>query len=474
VRAQAQLALSEMMGDAPTRRVDVADKLGLQGARRAMMTDLGVLVIDSGRADASRVERARAFVDRLPLVRADTEALLFGDSGVGLRSRSQVVAFRTPLEGTAYGGPPLFGDEVDAGPVDAQMIDLARELSLVATRRALDKRPDLRLQAERDFRLTGGDAARLLGKPLEPSVDGVVAAAVHLLATDAPRALDLAFVRFIAGRGDSASLLSDALGAMAAMSAPAQGGMTIALGKPKASDGATETITATNVQLSPSGAVVGFTLQGHAWSLTRGDGGAVTSVRRDGAPVTLAALPSARMPMSDGPTWTAGPVAFARLQGTPRAGVAPGLRARVLGVGTRGWDAIATPAPGANLVVEGVLAARGGECGIAVRASAGSRGLKGALLVLTPSPDGDASKVRVALMSADDGGPEAHVAAPQVVPASASYAVKISVKGTKIEADVAGVSLKGTLPATIASGEVALFAKRGAVLEATSLAMRKQ
>jgi hypothetical protein len=469
VRAQAQLALYEMIGDVPTRRVDAADKLGLQGARRAFLTELGVLLVDSGRADNARVERVRGLLERLPLARADAEAVVFGDTGAGLRSRNPVVAFRTPLEGVPWSGT-LFTDEIDnSGPVDASMVELAREVALFATRRALDKRPNLRPKGERDYRAAGNDAMKLFGKPSEPSVDGVLATAVHLLVTDAPRTIDLAFVRFLAGHPESAAVLADALGAMAAMAPAQQGSLSIALGRPRA-DGTTETLHATAVQLAPNGVVTGFTLAGHAWVLDFGDSGAVTAIRRDGAPLTLAALPTARMPLSDGPNWTTGTVAFARLQGTPRAGVAPGLRARIIGVGLRGWDAIATPAPANDLALEATVAVRG-EAGLAVRATADTRGLHGALLTFTPGPDGDATKVRVALVSLEDA--EAFVTSPVVIPVASTYAVKLSVKGTKIEATVAGTTLKGTLPAALAKGEFALVAKRGATLDVNGLTFKR-
>src|SRR5262249_35591356 len=160
--------------------------------------------------------------------------------------------------------------------------------------------------------------------------------------------------------------------------------------------------------------VTGFTLAGHTWAIEYGDStGRVTGVRRDGAPLTLAVLPTARMPMSDGP-WTTGTMAFARLQGTPRAGVAPGVRARLLSTRMRGWDASATPAPANDLTAEATLAV-GGEGGLAVRASAGSHGLRGALLTFLPAPDGDATKVRVALVTIDDSGQESFVTAPQAL-----------------------------------------------------------
>jgi hypothetical protein len=77
----------------------------------------------------------------------------------------------------------------------------------------------------------------------------------------------------------------------------------------------------------------------------------------------------------------------------------------------------------------------------------------------------------VALVSVLDGQ-EAFLTAPQTIPASGTYAVKMTLKGTKLEVDVAGTALKGTLPPQLTSGGVGLGAKRGATLEVSGLAVR--
>jgi len=52
--------------------------------------------------------------------------------------------------------------------------------------------------------------------------------------------------------------------------------------------------------------------------------------------------------------------------------------------------------------------------------------------------------------------------------------VKISIKGTKIEAVVGTTTVTGTLPATLAKGEVGLVAKRGASVDLAGFTLKKK
>ncbi|MEO6418677.1 MAG: hypothetical protein ABIP39_04685, partial [Polyangiaceae bacterium] len=338
---------------------------------------------------------------------------------------------------------------------------------------------DLRVQVERDVRGVAGDAKLLLGRPATITPEAALASALELLVTDAPRTLDLAFARFLSQHPESAAILSDALGVLAAFapgvvtpqigvsSAGGADGLAIALGRPRPDTGAAETTLATGVRLAPNGAVTSFALSGHRWELTRGDSGAVTAVRRDGAPVTFAMLPSARVPVTDGISWHEGGLVFARMQGQPRAGMAPGGRVRVFGMGEKGFDAIATPSPSDDVVIETDLRAEG-ESGLVVRAAAAKDALRGVSLVIIPS-----SPPRAVLRVSDDAGAEVDLAPPQELPLEASYHVKLTVKGTKVEAMVGTTSMKGTLPASVAHGDIALRAKKGASIEAVGLSIRK-
>ena len=294
VRAQAQIAFADLTNPSPTWRVEVADRLAMTGARRSFLTDLGILELDSGKMDNLAVERVRSVLGRLAAARLDAEGIFFGEERPLLRSRGQILF--VPPRGRAADAPSNasdWGDEVEPAPTDAAASALALELAGVAVRRALDNRGELRVQADRDVRAVT-DGKQLLGKPRAATPEAALAGAVQLLVLDAPRTLDLAFARFTFGHPESAAIVSDALGVLAAfapgvatpqagLSSAGRGeGLAIALGKPR--DGGSETTLATAVRLLPNGAVTGFTLAGHRWELTRGDTGTVTSVRRDMRP----------------------------------------------------------------------------------------------------------------------------------------------------------------------------------------------
>lgn len=479
VRAQAQATLLDMLPDGLTRRVDAADRLGLKGARRQILTEWGILVQDAGKLDDAKANQVHQALSRLPGARVDLELIYAGDDRGPLRARG-LIAF---VGGASTAEANPFGDELTPTTVDTAMSAIVQDLAVLAAKRALDNRGELRLQAEHDAAATHGDPGRMLGKPRAPSFDHVIAAAIHLLVLDAPRAVDLAFVRLIGGRPESAAILSDALGALAAFavanppaaSADAKAkpaavtGLTVELGKGSGST----SISA--IRLAPNGAVLGFTLEGHAWAIDRTQPAyAVTGVTRDGQLLSLAQLPTAKTPLREASSWSdGGTLSFTKLRGTPRAGIAPaGDKAgaptvKLVGVGAKGYDAIATTAPADDFVLEGELNVRGGPGGVAFRAGAGRDAVRGGLLIVTPGG-------RAAILTSDDAGAEALLGAP-IEPAPAMPVhVKITVKGTKVEAVVGQTTVSGTLPATLAKGDVALVAKRGASVDLAGFTLKKK
>jgi hypothetical protein len=472
VRAAAQVALLDMLPDGLTRRVDAADRLGLAGARRRILTEWGILLQDTGKLDDARSEKIRQALARLPGARHDLELVYAGEDRGPLRARGAVVF----VSGATVGQTNPFGDELTPTRIDAGVSAVVGDLAVLAVKRALDTRGELKLQAERDAASTRGEPGRMLGKPPAPSVEHVVGAAAQLLALDAPRAVDLAFVRVIGGRPESAALLSDAVGALAATATPAaakpgapdrSSGVSLELGS------AAGTTTMSAIRLAPSGAAVGFTLDGHAWAISRGaPGGAVTGVTRDGQSVTVAHLPTAQTPLREGSSWSEGGYAFTKLRGAPRVGMAPlagkggGVTVKLVGAGAKGYDAITTSAPGDDLVIEGELSVRGAPGGLAFRAAKGRDAVRGAMLVITPGG-------RAAIVTSDDAGAEALLAAPISPPPTMPVHVKISVKGLKVEAVIGTTTLTGTLPPTLAKGEVGLVAKRGAGVDMVGLSVKK-
>ncbi len=267
VRAQAQVALVDLMPDGLTRRVEAADRLALTGARRSMLTDWGVLFTDAGKLDDARSDRLRQLLIHLPGARTDL-ALLYvgGDRGAKLRARGQVAY----VAGSTEKFP--FGEEAPAG-YDPAVSAIAHDLAVVAVKRVLEAKPELRAQCERDATAASGDAARLLGKPRAPSVEHVLGAALHALLVDGPRSVDLAFTRLSGGQPETAALLSDALGVLA------QDARTATPPKTEIGKGAAW-LPITALKLAPNGVATNFTFDGRAY---RRDAAAVKPPERGAA-----------------------------------------------------------------------------------------------------------------------------------------------------------------------------------------------
>ncbi len=476
VRAQAQLALLDLTGDSPTRRIELAERLGLVGARKALMTEVGLLVLDASRADDTRVARLRGLLDRLPAARAGVAAFFFGDERATFRSRGTVMVLKSALEGSsnaASNAVVAWPEDVDPGPIDVGMVDLTLELSNLAVRRTLAARDDLRARADADARDSAGDSAKTVGAPRDASTEATLTAAVAVVALDGARAIDLAAVRFFSGKKETAAILSDALGVLAWSGGASVGGagatgLALQVGRATGVTGPGATEPVTNVRLAPNGGVLGFKLDGHTWEIAREDAGRVSAMKRDGQPVTLSSLASARIPVTDGVTWQEGKLVFARLQGNPRAGIAPGPRIRVVGTNAKGFDAIATPAPSPNVVVEADLRIENDLGGLVVRTMSDRDALRGVSLLIAPS-----SPPRALLLASDGSGNETEVAPSVALPDTKAFHVKITTRGSSIEAVVAGVTMKGSIPLPLAGGDVAIRAKKGGGVEVTGFTVSR-
>jgi hypothetical protein len=405
------------------------------------------------------------------------EAIAFGEPSAGiaarLPSRGRILGIAAPLEATQQAaGYAVPSDEVAPGPFDLPLFLLAYELSRASLVGVLESRSDLRAEVERDV-----SRRALAHSAMRP--EELLAGAMAQLLTDAPRAMDLAFGRWLRGQPDDAALLSDALGALAAR-APAGtrgSGVVLSLARPKP-DGDLEVLPATHVRLLPNGAASGFTLGGRRMDLSRDAAGTVVLVKADGARITLAALPTARVPLTEGNAWSGDGLVFAKLAGAPRASIAPGSvggspeatgpRIRLVSGGVDAIDAIATPSPGDDCAVDMDLSAHG-EVAVVLRASAVRGATQGAALVVDDVA-GQAASAQIRLRSG--AGPEVAVGAIAGLPSAPSFHVHMAVRGTSLEASVAGVRMTADLPMTLAHGEIALRVAQGASLEVTSFRVR--
>lgn len=432
LRAQAALALLDAMPDGVTRRVDAADKLGLAGPRRAALVETGLLVMDAGGSD-DRVAAVRSLLTQLPGAREGTEAVYVGDEHAVFKSRAPVVSTSDASGALGEAGSPWTG-EADPPAVDAATMAIARGLAAAAVHHAVERRPTLRVQVEHD----GG----------EPGV----AAFAAMLAVDATRTVEVAAARLLAGKGESAAWLADAVGALGAFApaADAKDGLVIPVGRAKM----------THVTLEPSGAATAFRLDAHTWRIDRDGSGTVSGMKRDGVAVATSMLASVHAVATEGTSWKGAGMIFARLAGTPRVAIAAGPRVRV--VGSSVADAVSTPAPGDDVTLEADLRVDDAPGGLAVRAVPGARGVHGVSLLIVPG-----TKPRAALMVGDGYGDETAVAPAVDLPPGSTVHVVIAARGNRVEATVGGTTLSVTLPPDYAHGDVALRAYPGATLEAS-------
>lgn len=264
LRAQAQIALVDMMPDAMTRRVDAADRLGIGSrARRTMLAHWGLLFVDGGRLDEAKIERVRQLLQRLRGARAGVVVLYVGDDAGGLvRARGGVM--QLPAGSEPY---PFTGAAVPAD-YDPATGSIAHDLAVALVRRALRERDELRRQAERDAGAAALGTGRLLGRPRAPTVEHVVGAALFALLTDAPRATELAVARLNDGRSEPVALLSDALGALASFAdeekdAKDRTSRAVEVGQ------ANRWIPAKGIELAANGVALGVVVDGRRWSFER-------------------------------------------------------------------------------------------------------------------------------------------------------------------------------------------------------------
>src|SRR5262249_26439992 len=110
----------------------------------------------------------------------------------------------------------------------------------------------------------------------------------------------------------------------------------------------------------------------------------------------------------------------------------------------------------------------GDVAGVALRAVGTKEGFRGAALVMTPG-----AKPRIALVLREEDGKESFLSAPQDVQALGARHVRIAVRGAKIEAKAGDLTMQGPLPAAFGKGDVAIFARKGATIEAKSFSVKK-
>ncbi len=466
-RAQLALAVLDMASDSPTRTIDAADRLGLDPARRSILIQRRVLVLDDGKAPA-RVAAVRSMLARVGgSAMGDVEAVYFGEGRAPLRSRGAVLGVPVRLDSSAA-ADVLPEDEVQGTPVKAPFAALAAALAAHVAPRVLQNRGELRLAAQHDAQSAARDPRKLLGPAGDGTPESAVAGALGLLLADAPRTLDLALARFLGGRPQSLALVCDALGVLVAAGPPGSAaGASATLGKP-ATDGSSEWLGVTGIRLAPNGAAVGFTIGHDRWEVARGAGGTVTGVRRNGQPLTFGMLHDARIPVSGGASWSGGGLTLSHLLGNVMVGAVAGPRVRVVGTST--LDAAALSAPGDDVVVDADIRAQG-PVAILLRAGASRDGVGTGLRIVPGTP------WRVSLVWIDARHVERELAGSSTIPRVDH--VRLSIKDRKLQATLTRKGQKGTplrleavAPSPLAHGDVALVARKGSWMELSGLRVR--
>jgi len=459
VRAQAMLATFDMGADSPTRVIDGADRIGLDATRKALLLERGVLLLDAG-SDAQRAASAAALVRRFRASALErVEAIFFGSES-GLHARGQVVAVKDD-SALADGFP---ADEVTASTVSAPLSSLAGQLAFAVAQSALQGHGDLRLAVQRD---AGTDAKRWLGAS-DATPEGIAASALRMLLVDAPRTIDLAMARFLVNRPESAALVSDAIGVLAASAGP-DGVQSLVLGRGEA-DGTTSPLPLSAVRLNPSGTAAGFTLGGARWEIARDASGVVTGVRRDGQPLVFTILSHAHIPVAGGASWSGGGLALTALYGSPLVGVVSvngSPQVRLVAQGD--LDAAKIQAPGDDVAFDADVRAEG-PFEILLRAeSPTSLGM--GLRVVPGSP------TKIALVNRSGGEREV---AQSTALASVEH-VHVEVRGTTMRAlcthrgagTPQNATLEAPVPAHQAHGDVALVVKKGSSVHLSAIALRR-
>jgi hypothetical protein len=463
VRAQAMLAAFDMGQDSPTRTIDGADRVGLDPTRRSLVIERGIFMLDSGKNPAG-LTAAMALVRRFRASALDrVEAIYFGDEHPNLKARGLVLGVKHDLDATAHAdGFPT--DEISASPALAALSDLAGQLAFAAAKNALASRGDLRLAVQRDAQAAGNDAKKLLGAPMDASPEAVAASAVRMLLVDAPRTMDLAMARFLAGRPESLALVSDAIGVLAASAGP-DAASQLVLGKPD-ENGTLGPLAIVRVQLSPNGTAAAFAMNGQVWAIARDAAtGSVTGVHRDGQPLAFAMLQHARIPITGGTGWTGGGLALTPLFGSPLVGVVSGPRIRIVGQGD--FDVASMQAPGDDVSLDADVSTSG-PFSVLLRAKSGRDG-GGIGVRVAPS--------RVSLVNVGADGVE-HELAQSSALQSVSH-VHVEVRGTKLRAvcTQSGAStpavLEAPVPAHQAHGDIAIAVKKGTSLELAGVTVRR-
>lgn len=472
VRCQATATLVELAsGLAP--RAEVATWLGLRGAVRSAFERSGLVIVPDGPLDDGRARELVRALEASPAFGGVELALVGKRSAPSLAVRGPTLRINAPLGAIApLADDALFPASVESSRPDALVAAAALEGARAAALRLGEARPAFAALADRIAARAREDGESgylsfdLLGAAPESERAGIAkvglpgsalaAASARLALVDLPRALDLALLRTLEGKTGPLAQLQLGLSLLALPASGSAAADSLTAGRTRG-DGHVEPLAVTHVKTAESGLVTAFTVEGHAYAIDEPSG----KVTRDGAPVTLGILRTARIPKLEGDTFAAPTRTWRRLTGKPRVGVVDDGRVRVV-ASRQGFDAIGLDANAdvrweADLVVDAAAAA------LAVRALPGDGSFVGLALLVVPGEPSTAQ-----LLAVDASGRGAPLAPPMELEPQpeGGWHVVLEVKGDKLAAQVGERVQSGPVPPGYDRGAVALAARGPGYVEA--------
>lgn len=470
-RAQAMLALADLMRDDALARHGAAGRLGLGGTRRSVFIERGVMLLDSGDVGPHELERVAQVLDRTGASSAWVGAVFFGSKVPKLVSVRRVVGVEHAMGAPHAPRENVFPVDVAAGPVERHVAEVTKVLADELVRVAYARRPTLELEILHNLGNRAERVSSVSGPQRELARDRL-ASAITFWLVDAHRASAWIASRWLVRDAERAALGANALGILAAAGRREShaGTLSVAVGERRL-DGLVTTRMLEGVVVDTSGAATGWRLDDRQFVLTRDARGGIQSMAIDGKPPQKDDLLLARVSTTDAERWTEGRRTWSRLAGRARMGTSTGGRLRIVAPRTAKPSIVATDEPKHAYRLSANMSVIGGPSGVVVRATPTSDGFAGASVLVRSGPG---SRRAVAeLLVRVPGRREKRVAGPIELPAADAHLLDVHAHADRLDVHVDGRHLTATLPKELGGGRVGLRAAPGAELSTGAFAISK-
>lgn len=461
-------------GEGSIDRSRIAETLSLSPAPRTLFVRTGTLFDDGGGGPEVRRGEVISMLARVPDALRDIDLVVVGKvSRAGWPADGRTMFLRTPLGPIAPRRDDLWPSTVRRADPEQAMFETAWVASSRAIRARLRDDAQYASHVEQVMMSAAGKGSFGFIAPwvVERSMDrdawqslesrssaDFTAAVTTMLLLDVQRTVDLASLRFLAGRPESFEQVMLGLDTLAPR-AIEDGVAKLELGK------VTENgIEPVEVQvLAKEGRIIGLSFEGHRYEAKLGPDGDIRSVHRDGAPFEAGDLSQIDVPTSEGDRWLVGTTEIVRLFGHPRIG-ALGQRRFVMVASdqAKGLEAVYTEAPTVDHAIRCRISIdRKGQAGMIVRASTAASGFHGAGVLIDCE-----SRCTARLVRWDGTRSETVMARPIVLSAQApaEWEVSIVIASDKVRAKVGDRELGGTLATPLPVGHAGWVVGPGARL----------